>query len=142
MLADQYQNDTEGKRTSQREAITVDRNDPNRYLIVAEFDSYEAAMENSNLPETEARHHGCRRAVHGERITGVVGGGLVGGGVAVHGRGCVSGGDERESGREPAREVVVAGGGEARTAPVAASEGSGEGQHGDDGCDAAPDHAQ
>ena len=29
-----------------------DRNDPNRYLVFAFFDSYESAMANSNLPET------------------------------------------------------------------------------------------
>ena len=29
-----------------------DRTDPNRHLILAFFDSYEAAMENSNLAET------------------------------------------------------------------------------------------
>ena len=36
-----------------RGVITVDRDQSNRYLVIAEFDSYEAAMENSNLPETE-----------------------------------------------------------------------------------------
>lgn len=45
---------TEGKRTLRRSMITRDRNDPNRYLILAFFDSYESAMENSNLPETGA----------------------------------------------------------------------------------------
>lgn len=31
-----------------------DRNDPDRYLILAFFDSYESAMENSGLAETAA----------------------------------------------------------------------------------------
>ena len=35
-----------------RSIVTRDRNDPDRYLIVVFFDSYESAMENSNLPET------------------------------------------------------------------------------------------
>jgi hypothetical protein len=43
---------TEGKRTLQRAILTRDRSDPNRYLIIAFFDSYESAMENSSLPET------------------------------------------------------------------------------------------
>ena len=43
---------TEGKRTLRRSIITRDRKDPTRYLILAFFDSYESAMVNSNLPET------------------------------------------------------------------------------------------
>ena len=43
---------TEGKRTLRRSLVTRDRNDPNRYFILAFFDSYESAMVNSNLPET------------------------------------------------------------------------------------------
>ena len=43
---------TEGKRTLRRSIITRDRNDPDRYLVLAFFDSYESAMVNSNLPET------------------------------------------------------------------------------------------
>jgi hypothetical protein len=31
-----------------------DRNQPDRYLAMLFFDSYESAMENSRLPETEA----------------------------------------------------------------------------------------
>ena len=43
---------TEGKRTLRRAVVGRDRNDPDRYLIMAFFDSYESAMTNSNLPET------------------------------------------------------------------------------------------
>ncbi|WP_369245820.1 hypothetical protein [Streptomyces sp. R41] len=32
--------------------VLQDRNTPNRYLVVIEFDSYEDAMRNSNDPET------------------------------------------------------------------------------------------
>jgi uncharacterized protein (DUF1330 family) len=32
--------------------VLQDRNTPNRYLVVIEFDSYEEAMRNSNDPET------------------------------------------------------------------------------------------
>ena len=51
-LGDQFFQATEGKRTVQRSVLTRDRNDPERYVLVVFFDSYEAAMENSNLPET------------------------------------------------------------------------------------------
>jgi len=45
---------TEGKRTVRREVIARDRSDPDHYLAVVFFDSYESAMENSALPETQA----------------------------------------------------------------------------------------
>jgi len=51
-LEDEWEKATEGKRTLRRSIVTRDRNDPERYLILAFFDSYESAMENSNLPET------------------------------------------------------------------------------------------
>ena len=51
-LSEQFFEATEGKRTVRRSIVTRDRNDPDRYLIVVFFDSYESAMENSNLPET------------------------------------------------------------------------------------------
>jgi hypothetical protein len=45
---------TEGKRTVRRELLARDRSDPDRYFAVVFFDSYESAMENSSLPETQA----------------------------------------------------------------------------------------
>jgi hypothetical protein len=51
-LSDVFFEATEGKRTVERSVITRDRNDPDRYVLVVFFDSYESAMENSNLPET------------------------------------------------------------------------------------------
>jgi quinol monooxygenase YgiN len=53
-LGEEYLRATEGKRTVQRSLLTRDRNDPERYLLVVFFDSYESAVENSNLPETAA----------------------------------------------------------------------------------------
>lgn len=44
---------TEGKRTLRRQVVGRDRNDPKRHVVLAFFDSYESAMENSNLPETQ-----------------------------------------------------------------------------------------
>lgn len=49
----EWEQATEGKRTLQRSLLTRDRNDPDHYVIVAFFDSYESAMENSSLPETQ-----------------------------------------------------------------------------------------
>ena len=51
-LEEEWRKATEGKRTLRRSIITRDRNDPERYLILAFFDSYDSAMANSNLPET------------------------------------------------------------------------------------------
>lgn len=45
---------TEGRRTLQRAVVTRDRNDADHYVVLAFFDSYESAMENSALPETSA----------------------------------------------------------------------------------------
>jgi len=53
-LEEEWRKATEGKRTLRRAVVGQDRNDPTRHLIVAFFDSYESAMENSNLPETTA----------------------------------------------------------------------------------------
>jgi hypothetical protein len=49
-----YRDDTEGRRTVEKTTICVDRAAPGQYVAIVEFPSYEAAMENSNLPETEA----------------------------------------------------------------------------------------
>ena len=45
---------TEGKRTLRRSIVSRDRNDSNRYVVMAFFDDYESAMQNSKLPETDA----------------------------------------------------------------------------------------
>ena len=52
-IADGWKEATKGKRTARREIIGRDRNDPDRYRIIVFFDSYESAMANSRLPETE-----------------------------------------------------------------------------------------
>jgi hypothetical protein len=44
---------TEGKRTVRRQLLARDRSDPGRYFAVVFFDSYESAMENNSLPETQ-----------------------------------------------------------------------------------------
>ena len=52
-LDQQWEQATEGKRTLRRSIVGRDRNDPERYVIIAFFDDYESAMKNSNLPETQ-----------------------------------------------------------------------------------------
>jgi hypothetical protein len=44
---------TEGERTASRELHTQDRDNPARYIDIVEFPSYEEAMVNSELPETQ-----------------------------------------------------------------------------------------
>ena len=53
-LDEQWEKATEGRRTLRRSIIARDRNDPDHFMVLAFFDSYESAMENSNLPETSA----------------------------------------------------------------------------------------
>jgi hypothetical protein len=53
-VGDEWERATEGKRTVRRRILCRDRNDTQRYLNIVFFDSYESAMENSALAETEA----------------------------------------------------------------------------------------
>jgi quinol monooxygenase YgiN len=53
-LETEWEQATEGKRTLRRAIVGRDRNDPDRYVVIAFFDDYDAAMVNSNLPETAA----------------------------------------------------------------------------------------
>jgi hypothetical protein len=51
---EEWRRAAEGKRTVRREILAADRNQPGRYFVIVFFDSYESAMENSKLPETQA----------------------------------------------------------------------------------------
>jgi hypothetical protein len=51
-LIKQWQAQTAGRRTAQRGTFTQDRDQPDTYVQIVEFLSYEEAMSNSNLPET------------------------------------------------------------------------------------------
>jgi quinol monooxygenase YgiN len=44
---------TEGSRTARRSVLARDHHDPDRYVILVYFDSYESAMQNSQLPATQ-----------------------------------------------------------------------------------------
>lgn len=49
----EWERGSQGERTARRVLSTRDRNNPNRYCTIVFFDSYESAMENSQLPETQ-----------------------------------------------------------------------------------------
>jgi hypothetical protein len=49
----EWERATEGKRTLRRAVVGRDRGDPEHFMVLAFFDSYESAMVNSNLPETD-----------------------------------------------------------------------------------------
>jgi hypothetical protein len=51
---EEWRRGTEGKRTVRREILAADHNQPGRYFAIVFADSWESAMENSNLPETQA----------------------------------------------------------------------------------------
>lgn len=53
-LLDEWEETSEGVRTAARGLQCADRDNPGTYLSIVEFPSYEAAMENSNRPETTA----------------------------------------------------------------------------------------
>jgi hypothetical protein len=53
-LTDEWLAATEGKRSTGRAVSTKDRDKPNAYVDIIEFPSYEAALKNNDLPETDA----------------------------------------------------------------------------------------
>lgn len=52
-LMDRWVEQTKGKRTATHSVIGKDRSDASHYVEIVEFPSYEEAMKNSQLPETE-----------------------------------------------------------------------------------------
>ena len=53
-IADEWEKTTEGRRTVARRVLCEDRDNWGRYFNIVFFDSHEAAMANSAMPETEA----------------------------------------------------------------------------------------
>ncbi|MEU5853239.1 DUF1059 domain-containing protein [Saccharopolyspora shandongensis] len=53
-LLDEWEEATGGKRTATRALLTQDHEHPGSYYELVEFPSYEEAMRNSRLPETDA----------------------------------------------------------------------------------------
>ena len=52
-LVQEYREKTKGKGTAGRGMTLRDRDNPNKYYNVVEFPSYEDAMRNSEMPETQ-----------------------------------------------------------------------------------------
>ena len=52
-VADEWEKATEGKRKAGRRVLCQDRDQPGRYFNIVFFNSYEEAMQNSSLPETD-----------------------------------------------------------------------------------------
>jgi len=52
-LMDTWVEQTKGKRTATHNVIGKDRSDASHFIEIVEFPSYEEAMRNSNLPETD-----------------------------------------------------------------------------------------
>jgi quinol monooxygenase YgiN len=53
-LSEQMRTEMAGESTVRKVTVTQDRDRPGHYLIIAEFDSYEDAMKNSEHPATQA----------------------------------------------------------------------------------------
>src|SRR5690349_1889728 len=53
-VGNEWEKATEGKRTAGRSILCEDRDNPGRYFQIVFFDSYEAAMQNSAMRETDA----------------------------------------------------------------------------------------
>jgi len=47
---------------------TRDRDRPNTYVLIVEFDSYEDAMKNNDMPETEKLAEGMAKLADGPAI--------------------------------------------------------------------------
>jgi quinol monooxygenase YgiN len=52
-VMDEWRDATEGRRSTVTAITCQDRERPDHYVTIVEFPSYEQAMENSNLPETQ-----------------------------------------------------------------------------------------
>lgn len=64
----QWWNATEGKRTARQQILARDHSDPDRYFAMVFFDSYESAMRNSALPETNAASEQYMGAAEGPPV--------------------------------------------------------------------------
>jgi hypothetical protein len=64
-LESEWKAATEGRRTLLAEQAYVDRHDPRHFVVVNEFESYEQAMINSDLPETTALAAGLQELADG-----------------------------------------------------------------------------
>ena len=64
-ILDKFLAATEGTRGVGRGMTTKDRDRPNTYVQVVEFPSYEQAMKNSEMPETQAMSEAMQKIMDG-----------------------------------------------------------------------------
>lgn len=62
----EWERATEGRRNARRVVATQHHDDPGRHCLLVFFDSYDSAMENSQLPETHEYARKLRELVDGE----------------------------------------------------------------------------
>ncbi len=62
----EWERASQGNRTARRVLTTADRSDPTRFCEIVFFDSYESAMENSELPQTQEYAGKLRELMDGE----------------------------------------------------------------------------
>jgi hypothetical protein len=67
-IDEEWRRATENKRTARRELLARDHSDPDRCFGIVFFDSYESAMENSSLPETQAAAEQYRKIAEGPPV--------------------------------------------------------------------------
>jgi hypothetical protein len=67
-LEAQWEQATEGTRTTRRRILCRDRNDPTRYFNLVFFDSYESAMHNSQLDATQEFAGRLAKVIDGEPV--------------------------------------------------------------------------
>ncbi|MEB3367836.1 DUF1059 domain-containing protein [Saccharopolyspora mangrovi] len=65
-LMDEWEERTGGKRTATRAVLTHDHEQPDRYYEFVEFPSYDEAVRNSHLPETDELSQRMRNLCEGE----------------------------------------------------------------------------
>jgi hypothetical protein len=53
-MAERYREETKGRSKVRRVTVGADRDAPGRYATIVEFDSFEDAQANNDLPETQA----------------------------------------------------------------------------------------
>ena len=64
----EWEQASQGTRTARRVLTTTDRSDPKRFCEIVFFDSYESAMENSQLPQTQEYAGRMRELMDGEPV--------------------------------------------------------------------------
>ncbi len=65
-LMDEWRDSTEGRRSTANAVTCRDREQDGHYVTIVEFPSYEAAMRNNELPETQSFAARMRALCDGE----------------------------------------------------------------------------